>query len=92
MKLAVLSLAAIGAIRLTVSVAQGTYSIFKYLVMPRRSDLAERYGKGSWALITGASDGIGKAYAFELAREGFNIILMARNREKTEAVVRELSE
>eukprot|EP00913_Durusdinium_trenchii_P006815 g6406.t1 len=29
---------------------------------------------GEWAVITGATDGIGKAYAFELARQGLNEI------------------
>ena len=53
-------------------------------------DLAARYGKGSWALITGASDGIGKGYAFELARRGFNIILVGRNEEKLKTVEKEL--
>ena len=56
----------------------------KYFVVPRK-DLIARYGKGSWAIITGASDGLGKAYSLELAAAGFNIILMGRNKEKTEA-------
>ena len=53
----------------------------KYCLLPRRN-LTARYG-GGWALVTGASDGIGKAYANELARSGFDILLMARNQEKT---------
>ncbi len=36
------------------------------------------------ALITGASDGIGKHMAIILANKGYNIIVVARNREKME--------
>lgn len=53
-------------------------------------DLLAKYGKNSWALVTGASDGIGKAFCFELARRGFNIVLIARNKEKLEDVEKEL--
>lgn len=41
--------------------------------------LAERYGKGSWAVITGGSGGIGLGFAVELAKEGFNICLISRS-------------
>ncbi|XP_066260716.1 inactive hydroxysteroid dehydrogenase-like protein 1 isoform X2 [Euwallacea similis] len=37
---------------------------------------------GSWALITGSTDGIGKAYALELAKRGLNIILVSRSMDK----------
>ncbi|KAK0141808.1 Very-long-chain 3-oxoacyl-CoA reductase-A [Merluccius polli] len=37
---------------------------------------------GQWAVVTGATDGIGKAYAEELARRGFNIVLISRSQEK----------
>jgi len=38
------------------------------------------YGcKGSWAVVTGGSDGIGLAMCKKLAKEGFNIVIVARN-------------
>lgn len=37
---------------------------------------------GSWALVTGATDGIGKAMAFEMAKKGINILLVSRTKEK----------
>ncbi|XP_059927275.1 very-long-chain 3-oxoacyl-CoA reductase-B [Gadus macrocephalus] len=41
---------------------------------------------GQWAVVTGATDGIGKAYAEELARRGFNIVLISRSQEKLDDV------
>ncbi|KAJ7076897.1 3-ketoacyl-CoA reductase [Mycena belliarum] len=36
-------------------------------------------GGGAWAVVTGASDGIGKEFALQLAKAGFNVLLVARN-------------
>ncbi len=44
-----------------------------------RANLKDRYGKTTWAVVTGASEGIGQAMALELAKAGFNVVLMARN-------------
>nr|XP_029135036.1 very-long-chain 3-oxoacyl-CoA reductase-B-like isoform X1 [Labrus bergylta] len=41
---------------------------------------------GKWAVVTGATDGIGKAYAEELARRGFSIVLISRSQEKLDDV------
>ncbi|XP_076956727.1 very-long-chain 3-oxoacyl-CoA reductase-like protein At1g24470 [Bidens hawaiensis] len=41
---------------------------------------------GSWALITGATDGIGKAFAFQLAQKGLHLILVSRNLAKLNEV------
>ena len=42
--------------------------------------------KGRTVLITGASSGIGEATALDLGRAGGNVLLVARTREKLEAV------
>ncbi|ATE63856.1 SDR family NAD(P)-dependent oxidoreductase [Rhizorhabdus dicambivorans] len=48
--------------------------------------------KGRTALITGASQGIGYAIASGLAKEGVNVALLARNREKLEAAAAKLTD
>jgi NAD(P)-dependent dehydrogenase (short-subunit alcohol dehydrogenase family) len=45
---------------------------------------------GKCAIVTGGSRGIGKAIARELAREGVDIAIVARNREALEATAQEL--
>lgn len=45
---------------------------------------------GQWALITGASSGIGKAFAHELAQRGVNLVLSARRIEELEALKMEI--
>ena len=45
---------------------------------------------GQWAVVTGATDGIGKAYAFELARKGQSVLLISRTQSKLNATAEEL--
>jgi 17beta-estradiol 17-dehydrogenase / very-long-chain 3-oxoacyl-CoA reductase len=42
------------------------------------------------AVVTGATDGIGKAMAMELARKGLNIYLISRSQEKLDATSKEI--
>nr|XP_056706665.1 very-long-chain 3-oxoacyl-CoA reductase [Euleptes europaea] len=45
---------------------------------------------GAWAVVTGATDGIGKAYAEELARRGMKVALISRSQEKMDQVASEI--
>ncbi len=47
--------------------------------------------RGKHAIVTGGSLGIGKAIARELAREGVDVGIVARNKERLEETARELS-
>ena len=42
------------------------------------------------AVVTGASDGIGKCYALELAKSKMKVVLIARSTDKLEAVAKEI--
>ena len=46
--------------------------------------------KNAWALVTGASSGIGRVYAHELAKLGMNIVVVARRAEKLQELKLEL--
>lgn len=62
--------------------------------------------KGSWAgkeanllciviltyqlVITGASDGLGREYSIQLAKKGFNVLVVARNKAALESVTDEI--
>lgn len=43
-----------------------------------------------YALVTGASKGIGKALAYELCKSGFSLLITARDRQELDTVKREL--
>jgi len=50
-----------------------------------QSKLLQKYG--SWAVVTGSSNGLGKEFAIQLAKLGFNLVLVARRK----SLLKELS-
>ncbi|CAD8051936.1 unnamed protein product [Paramecium sonneborni] len=54
-------------------------------------NIKKKYGNDCWAVITGATDGIGKAYCQELVKQNVNVCMIIRNKEKGEKLIQELS-
>jgi short-subunit dehydrogenase len=57
--------------------------------MVDKTDFADRYGP--WAIVAGASEGLGATYAEELASYGLNLFLVARRAELLQSLASELS-
>jgi short-subunit dehydrogenase len=75
--------AAFGGIALALHRAKDAFA-------PRPLRLRERYG--DWAVVTGASSGIGREFARALAKEGLSCVLTARRTDRLEALAAELSD
>ena len=53
------------------------------------TDFSERYGP--WALVAGASMGIGRAFSHDAARRGVNVVMLARGEELLRQIADEVS-
>ncbi|GAB7364822.1 hypothetical protein MBLNU230_g5616t1 [Neophaeotheca triangularis] len=73
--------ALIGVVWLSLKIFSFWRLIASLLIIPG-TKLSKFGPKGSWAVITGASDGIGKEYALQLAQRGFNVFLISRTQSK----------
>ena len=63
----------------------------KHIILTlRASNNLNSYGKGSWALVTACTDGIGKGFSVTLAKQGFNIVQVGRSPEKLAATASDL--
>jgi len=61
-------------------------SFYQYFLRPAKN--FTKFGK--WAVVTGATDGIGKAYATALAKKGMSVLLISRTESKLKAVKEEI--
>ncbi|PPQ89733.1 hypothetical protein CVT25_014134 [Psilocybe cyanescens] len=74
-------LLALGSVSFLRVVYQTLSVLLQTFVLPGAN--LKRYGakKGAWAVVTGATDGIGKEFALQLGKAGFNVLLVARNKD-----------
>lgn len=85
-----LGLQVFGALSLATAISGTLSFVFSNFVRPGVSLKKFGANKGAWAIVTGASDGIGREFAIQLARAGFNVLLAARNQAKLDAVVADI--
>jgi len=83
-------LSVIGVVTVLWSLVRLGLFLLTYVIKPTGKYLPKTYGArtGAWAVVTGASDGIGKGFAEELAKDGFNVYLVSR----TESKLKELAD
>lgn len=72
----------------------GSYLAVLLDTLVRRGTPLTTYGSkaGAWAVVTGATAGIGEQFAHQLARAGFKVLLVSRTQSKLDAVASELKE
>ncbi|THH16063.1 hypothetical protein EW146_g4525 [Bondarzewia mesenterica] len=90
MTVASFSLQALGALTLSYFVLSFGSVIFRTFILPGKPLTKFGAKQGAWAVVTGASDGIGREFALQLAKSGFNVFLAARNPEKLASVASEI--
>jgi short-subunit dehydrogenase len=54
-----------------------------------KSTFLKKYG--TWAIVTGATDGLGKQFAMQLAAIGFNLVVVARRKNLLDDLSKELN-
>ncbi|XP_059633607.1 very-long-chain 3-oxoacyl-CoA reductase 1-like [Cornus florida] len=86
--LILLATATLGLISLCKSIVN--IFIWVWVIFLRPPKNLKQYG--SWALVTGSTDGIGKSVSFELASKGLNLVLVGRNPSKLETTSNEIIE
>lgn len=71
---------------------KGSHFVWKKILAPNLGLAIDLTKQGRWAVITGATDGIGKAFAMALASKGLDIVLISRSLIKLKCVETEIKE
>jgi len=77
----------IGCLTLTKFIIDVAFWLYACFARPAK-DLKKVYGE--WAVVTGATDGIGKAMALELSKQGMKLLLVSRTQSKLDDAAKEM--
>jgi len=83
---AVQALAVIGVVVILSKLLHFIHNFYNYFVRGSRN--LKKYGQ--WAIVTGCTDGIGKAIADEFAKKGLNLVLISRTQSKLSDQAKEI--
>mmetsp|Transcript_17962 Transcript_17962/g.55247 ORF Transcript_17962/g.55247 Transcript_17962/m.55247 type:complete len:316 (-) Transcript_17962:46-993(-) len=73
------------AVKVLLPLATGLYAHFL-----RPAKKLTKYGQ--WAVVTGATDGIGLALSLEFAKKGLDVVLISRTKSKLDAAAQQIKE
>lgn len=79
---------ALGQLVVLIAIWRSLLTFYRRCIIPPKHP--RQYGK--WAVVTGCTDGIGKAYVDYLAEEGMNILLISRSEDKLKDQMKALQE
>ncbi|KAL1843467.1 hypothetical protein VTJ49DRAFT_1577 [Mycothermus thermophilus] len=87
----ILAFAGLGAV-VAIRLLRSTMDFISFHLFPgsHTLDRYQRPGNTAWALVTGASAGIGLGIAQELVRQGFGVILLGHLKDEVEAAAAQL--
>ena len=77
-------------INIFIDILEGFKTYVVPMMLTKNDNFVQKYGK--WAIVTGCTQGIGKAYAIELAKRGMNLVLISRNQKKLEELEKQLTD
>jgi 17beta-estradiol 17-dehydrogenase / very-long-chain 3-oxoacyl-CoA reductase len=84
-------LGALTALYLALRASCALWCGLKQFILARGLGLTVNFRSlGAWAVVTGSTDGIGKAYAESFAKRGLNVVLISRTLEKLTTVAKEI--
>lgn len=86
-----LSLVVLTAVGLRILLRLGIL-VWKKIVGPTFNFGIDLRSQGQWAVVTGATSGIGKAYVEQFARKGLDVVLVSRSLQKLEEVAAEIKQ
>lgn len=80
----------IGTYTIGKTIYNRTYSTISQNFVHSQINFADRYGDGSWVVISGATNDTGKEFSKRFAKQGFRLILLDTDQEQLNSLKKDL--